>query len=281
MNKGLAVLLAVSVIASVPEVYSGVTEVTLLNGNAEVRLQLDTSAGMYSWKVDGGGNQLATQWFWWRVGDADPERPVSDLTLSSYSQPSPGFVTSTYAHGGGLFNVVITYALSGGVAGSGLAQIGETISINNTSGSALEFHFFQYTDFDLGGTPGGETVSIGGGGGGFNHAVVAESGFNYTESITSPAAQRAEAALFDATAQKLMDADADDLDNAPFAGPGDVTFAFQWDAVLAASGLGDSLEIVKNKSLTVPPIPEPTSVGFLGLAGLAWWGRALSGRNKS
>lgn len=269
MKKRLAVFLVVALIAPVAPVSAVVTDVTLSDGNAEAKVQLDTSAGMYSWVVDGGANQLFTQWFWWRVGDSGPERPVSDLALTTYSQPSANFVTSTYAHGDGLFTVTITYTLSGGAPGSGLAQIGETISINNISGAALELHFFQYTDFDLGGAPGGETAFIGAGGGGFNYAAVVESAFNYTENITSPAAQRAEAALFDSTALKLGDADADDLNNVLSAGPGDVTFAFQWDAVLAATGLGSSLEIVKNKSLTVPPIPEPTAAGLLGLAGLA------------
>jgi hypothetical protein len=54
-------------------------------------------------------------------------------------------------------------------------------------------------------------------------------------------------------------------DNAGAVGPGDVTWAFQWDFQLAA---GDSFIISKDKYLNVTIIPEPSTLGFVAL-GLA------------
>jgi hypothetical protein len=46
------------------------------------------------------------------------------------------------------------------VAGSGQSSLQETISIHNAAATTLNLHFFQYSDFDLAGTAGGDTVTL-------------------------------------------------------------------------------------------------------------------------
>jgi hypothetical protein len=48
-------------------------------------------------------------------------------------------------------------------------------------------------------------------------------------------------------------------------GPGDMTWAFQWDRVIPASGPGRTFIISKDKRLNV--VPEPTTMFLLSTAG--------------
>jgi hypothetical protein len=50
--------------------------------------------------------------------------------------------------------------LTGGTLGAGSADILESIVVQNNSGALLPFSLFQYSNFDLLGTPGGDTVNF-------------------------------------------------------------------------------------------------------------------------
>ena len=84
-------------------------------------------------------------------------------------------------------------------------------------------------------------------------------GPEYSESIGVLAPNHVEAALFDSTLLKLNDGVATTLNDVLTAGPGDVTWAFQWDMTIAPF---QTVTIQKAKLLA--PIPEPmTMVGLL------------------
>jgi hypothetical protein len=70
---------------------------TLTNDNSSATLNLtDPGSGMNSWTVD-GQNQLSDQWFYYRIGNSGAAASVGTLPLSSFSQPTPGSLTTTRA----------------------------------------------------------------------------------------------------------------------------------------------------------------------------------------
>jgi hypothetical protein len=163
------------------------------------------------------------------------------------------------------FSVRVDYQLTGGLLGSGVSDIRETIRIDNNTAAPLDFHFFQYSDFNLGGTAGNDTVVLSKNSlNRFNDALQTEAGVALSETVTAPSAAHGEAALAGATLLKLNNGVADNLSDA--AGPltGDVTWAFQWDFNIAAGG---SAIISKDKYLELVAVPEPASAALL-LAGV-------------
>jgi hypothetical protein len=233
------------------------TGITLTSGNSVVNIDPYNQMGMNTWYVD-GQNQLYQQWFWYRVG-ATPEQSIHTIGTPSIIQSAANQVTSSYTGVG--FTLAINYSLLGGAAGSGQSTVNESITINNTSGSALDFHFFQYSDYNLGGVD-QDTVQIESG---FGAAAVTSGPLRLGETVVTPRANSGEVAPYNQTLLKLTDNVADNLNGSigPL-GPGDNTFAFQWDKLIAAGG---TLQISKVKSLQVQVIPEPTSA-VLALLGV-------------
>src|SRR5207302_2964130 len=76
-----------------------------------------------------------------------------------FSNPDSRTLETTYFNGS--YGVTVHYFLTGFSAGSGQSLLQETISITNATASPLGIHFLQYSDFDLGGTPAGDTIQLG------------------------------------------------------------------------------------------------------------------------
>jgi hypothetical protein len=242
--------------------------VTLVNNNSIAQVNTGSSAGMFYWSVD-GQNQLAQQWFWYRIGN-NAEAPINTISAPTITLPNAQTLYTTYGNVG--YSVQVNYSLTGGLSGSGRSDIGESITINNYTAASLDFHFFQYSDFDLGGVTGGQTIQLGKNlGGFFNEAQQTGPGATLDESLTvaAPGAQHGEANFFNATLVKLNNGVPDNLnDNAGPLGPGDATWALQWDLLIAP---GSSALISKDKYIQLSPIPEPSTLALisLGLAGIA------------
>src|SRR5207245_4856892 len=132
--------------------------ITLTDLNSVAQIDTGSQAGMFRWTVD-GVSQLAQQWFWYRIGSSGPEASINTISPPVNNQATPRQLSTIYT--GNLFNVRVDYMLNGSLPGSGRSDMNETITINNTSATALDFHFFQYSDFDLNGTPAGDTVQLG------------------------------------------------------------------------------------------------------------------------
>jgi hypothetical protein len=237
-----------------------VTGVTLTSGNSVVTIDPYNQMGMNTWYVD-GQNQLYQQWFWYRIGQS-AEQSIDMIGLPVINQYSASQMSSTYTGTG--FTLRIDYGLVGGAAGSGDSTVNESITINNTSGSQMSFHFFQYSDYNLGGVN-ADTVQLDTD---FSNALVTSGGNGMGEVVVSPRPNLGEVAPYDQTLLKLNNGVANNLDGStgPL-GPGDITFAFQWDFTLAASGPESSVQISKIKSLDVVVVPEPASA-LLGLVGV-------------
>jgi hypothetical protein len=248
--------------------------VTLEDGAALVVIDPATSEGLSPWTVDGIVH-VREQGFWWRVGGSGGEQPLSALDLTNlFSTDTDGdgdldTLTLGFADPAGRFDVQARWSLLGapfGAPTSGSASdLAVQLAVINRTASVLDFHLFQYTDVDLFGSfaddaalfasPGQASVSDG-------------SGLAVWESVWIPTPGGFEAALYDVLLSSLGDGAPTALSGAGAAGPGDVTLAVSWSALLAPGG---SFLMSQDQQVRVAPIPEPGVALLLGsgLAGLA------------
>jgi hypothetical protein len=244
------------------------TTFTLTDLNSSAQINDASQNGMFNWTVN-GVNQLAQQWFWYRTGSTGGQSSIDTLPLlaatasdtNGNGQPDTLFLSygSTSA-----LQIDVRYTLRG-TASSG-SDMQEQINITNNSTSTLDLHFFQYTNFNLNGTPAGDTVSL------INANTVrqSKSGALISETVTTPAASHYELGLTTDSPNTLTRLNGGSpitlSDGLTTRGPGDATWAFQWDRSLAP---GATLQISKDKNLQ---IPEPGTFALLatGFAGLAF-----------
>ena len=235
------------------------------NSDATVNLGGPGTLGMNSWQIN-GQEQLAQQWFWYRLG-ATQQRTIDQISAPSILN-NPYSLSATYTDNANHFSLTITYQLSGGTPGGSdwTSDINETITVNNLSASPLDFHFYQYSDFRLAGTSGNESVNIFQDPNGFYTKATVTKGLNQvSETIDQPHANRAEAALAPFTLNRLNSTPALNLNNTLTAGPdpsADATWAYQWDFTITGNS---SVDVLKDKRLSVAPIPEPGTAGLCAL----------------
>jgi len=248
---------AISVGFSAVSLHSQGQIVTLSDANTVAQISVGNQAGMYYWNVD-GQNQLFQQWFWYRVGNVGGEHSIDTIGAPSITTPTASTLNTTYANS--QLSVLVKYSLTGGSLGSGISDISEQISLHNNGSTPLDLHFFQYSDFDLGGVTGGDTVSLDKDTRGYYGADQTKGPYTLSETVVSPRATHGEAAFYNQTLLGLNDASPTTLnDNAGPVGPGDVTWGFEWDLSL---GVGGTFVISKDKYLSVP---EPSAFALISV----------------
>jgi len=242
-------------------------QVQLTDQNSTLNIVTNSSAGMNSWTID-GNNVLDQQWFWYRVGNVGGQSSLDTLP-STITVLDPSDLKASYT--GATFVVTLTLGLNGSASGSGNSDLSIGIKIQNTSGNALNLHLFEYSNFTLGGIP-GDTVTF------TNANTVVQTGALGTlqEAVATGlsgflAPMRHEANPVPVTLNELTGASPLTLDGTGSAGPGDVSWAFQWDANLNG---GASSQISKDINVQVP---EPSTRGLVTLA-VAIVGSILLGR---
>lgn len=237
----------------------------LVDGNSSVIVD-SAYPGAYNWYVGPKHQMWQQTWFY---GDALGQYAIASpgLNLVSSSNPAANAAVFNFADPAGAFNITLSYNLLGGVVGFPMqADLAEQIRINNTSGSTLNFRLFLYTDLDLNGTPGGDTVQT------FTSPLFGSSayqseGFAYSLTIIGQPATSTEVALFPNTLNNLLSGFYNLNGNSGPVGPGDVTWAFQWDLLIPAGG---SVVFSLDKNV-VAPIPGSLVLlgsGVLGLLGI-------------
>jgi hypothetical protein len=260
--NALSMMIAAGAMAAAGSTASAQLLLQDLNSSAD--FSLNTQAGQHSWRVD-GIEHMFQQWFWTRADGDQFERSLDALALvgvqvtdtNPFVDPRPDTFDALYRDP--RFDVELNVTLRGGTAGSNRSDLGEQIRITNTTNTFLPFHFFQYVDLDLNNSIADTVVQITGG----NTARQADGIFGVSETVVTPMPSHYETNFYPITLGSLNDAGPTVLnDNAGPLGPGDLTWAFQWDFNIAP---GQSVLISKDKSI----VPAPGSAALLALGGLA------------
>lgn len=236
----------------------------LSDRNSVVRIDDSSPAGMFDWVVD-GTDHLFQQWFWLRVGGDTQERSLDTLTLGGVFATDTNPFTDNRAdtlsllYVGNGFEILPTYILRGGQNGSNTSDVAEQIAINNTGRETLHISLFQYCDFDLNGSAGGDTAEIVGSL--FNTARQSDGVFGMSEVVVTPVPTRYEVNGFPSILNRLNDGSVTDLANTAGPQSGDMTWAFQWDLVIAPGGT-----VIISKDKGIIPTPGPAALLALGVA---------------
>ena len=270
----LCAVLAVAGVLFLPG--KGTAQIINMNDNgSQVSVNLGSQAGMNNWSVN-GQNQLIQQWFWYQTGGGVAQSIDTIGTPSvTTATGSSGINVLSATYENSQLSLTIQYVLSGGGAGAGNADMLESISIQNVSSSALNLNFYEYSHFNLLADGNNNAVQLFGNGviGGLPFTAVRQSN-SYTfieEAIIPPYANYGEAAIAGQTLNELNAVPRLALNDNASAGPGDVTWAFQW--VQNDLAPGQVFDVSIAKGLSNQPIPEPTTVALIAL-GLGAWGMA-------
>lgn len=188
--------------------------------------------GAFALRIN-GINQLAQQWFWYRVGSSNQELSVDTLPLVTASTESPlhpniGHIEYT----GNNLDINITYDLTHFVGGSDFLQ--ESVRLSNTSGVPMDFHFFQYTDLNINNYANDDEIYFQG-----NLIQGDLFGRNSFRSVALPAPapshyQAGVGPIILGALSDLAPTTLSDLPTSPI-GPGDANWSFQWDVTLLPS----------------------------------------------
>ncbi len=251
---------------------SSAEPIVLEDLNSYVEIDPTGGNGVFNWKVEGKDN-LYQQWFWFRTGygqtDYMREQPLNNLQLVGV-QSAGSFANLRYRDALETFEVQVSYLLTGGTPNSQWSDLAETIRIINLGECDLDFHFFQYSDFDVGGDFWDDHAEL------VNANTVAQwdDVSMLSETVVTPAPNHWQIDYFNNILLALNDPYASTLtDGTSPLGVGDMTWAFQWDKVI---GVGGSFIISKDKQIR--PVPEVTSTMILlGLVsiGLGFLGRKI------
>lgn len=236
-------------------------------------LQVDTSPsagvpGAFSWHVD-GTNQLYQQWWWYRVGGPGSQINVVNsanlVPVGSPTQLDPGQLKMKFADPSGYFTLELKWFLAGNVAGSGTSDVSEQAIYTKSPNAPADFQFslFEYSNFDLGGTPNNDTAQLIGA----NGVRQWDGAMQVEEDLARPSTS-----WMIGTPSNVLAAlgGTQNLPNSQALMNGDVAWAFQWD-------LTRSVSFSKNKAITTA-IPEWSSLflaamGMVGTIGIRRRGR--------
>lgn len=242
--------------------------------------------GLVDWQIN-GVDQLFQQWNWFRIGSTGGESQLQTLGAGVLTSTGTTNASVTYTSAALGLVVKVSYDLSANALGSPNAAIKETTTITNIGASAINLHWFQYADIDLGGPlSAGDDFLY------FPSGTIADqydSGTEFSETTQGGAPNFYQGALFNALLTALNDGNPTTLNDTPALGLanqifGDVTWAFQWDFLNLQPGIANQIQFTTEKELRLARSgetgPEASSLVIWGVLGLAASGRMLTRRNR-
>ena len=225
---------------------------TLTSGNSEAGFVFGNGqrGPMTSWTVNGSDNQLFEQGYFLRVGTG----PVRSLESNTFTRTVTQFgganLRARYFDANFGLEIIVNYYLNGSIGNT--ADMAEAVTINNLGNGPVNFSLFQYNDFDLAGTAGGDSAAV------LNSSTIgqAQGGFNVTVGVTGIPQDRGTGS-FPGVRNAVLAGSLAPL--TPTFGPGDASFAFQYNDEVRTGG---AWQMSTNKILVVP---EPATMTALGL----------------
>jgi len=236
----------------------------LTDGNSIVAISTESELGTFFWALE-GDNQIFQQWFWFRIGDDGPETSLNKLELLP-QENTTNILISNFTDGD--LQIDVVWELKGNSPTFGSATLHETIVITNngTSPTPMEMHFFQYTDFDIGG-PQDDIVEI------IPPNIAIQKNGPIAETVVSPDPSHFQVGQVTEDDNIILRSLNDELptilnDTAgPIPMPGedgvDGNWAFQWDVDIPRK---TSFTILKTKQISPAPgtgssTSEPPTIG--------------------
>lgn len=239
---------------------------TITDSNSVITFDPTSQSGLSDWTVD-GVDHLSHQFFWYRINGVDSQEFSFDtLTFNGATPVGSDRVELNYSRAG-YFDVVVDMNLNGGGVGSGVSNLVQTVTFTKNASYGpgdIDLTFFQYSNFDLAGSIGGDSVTLS------QSFVFQRDGFtDFQESVvaSNPLPSRGEAGEASTILAKLTDSSVDDLVTdfsvLPFAvanGAADAAYAWQWDVQLNANPVILKNQSVDGEPLGIGVIPEPTAL---------------------
>ncbi|MBC7962183.1 MAG: putative Ig domain-containing protein, partial [Steroidobacteraceae bacterium] len=140
-------LVVLSLLVSTSEAAEYVLNNRTLNRNTLAVVDDATaSTGLYSFKVD-GKELMWQQWFWYRVGSTGGEASLESLGVPVVTSTATS-VSLTYTKPGE-FSISVLYQLTPYAVGQYRADLKKTVKITNISTQPLDFHLFEYSDYEI------------------------------------------------------------------------------------------------------------------------------------
>lgn len=224
---------------------------------------IDSEDGMLNWEV-GGIDYLVKQSFWLRTGPTGGETPLGNYY--SHADYTPGSrLIDLHFNNHPTLNIMVSYLLTGVPSGLG-SDVAEVISITLKEDvppnlqMANDVHFFQYSDFSMGGTPDNDFVHFP------NNSAVQQTGDGavLSETVVTPMPQHRAAGEWPSLRDAFNDGSPTTLNDLPAVGGawlgGDVEWAFQWDQVVTRD-----VPLLISKDKQLEQVPEPTTLLLLGV----------------
>ncbi len=263
-------------LVALPAVRSEAQTVTVPSPNGLITLQATLSgagSGLSDWQFN-GASQLNQQWFYYSLGSGavnSIDQIASPSAINNHGGPAP-FLSATYANS----NISVTAKFQI----NNLPTLSDTLTIQNSSTTTQTFHFYQFSDFDLGGVAGSQNVQFSANGGQANYQVnqTGLGGVSLQGLLVGASAPLGSAQAGLSTTFGLANGNpAPTLDNVTlFAGPGDAVYAYEWDQTLAP---GASFQVTELQTLSV--VPEPSCVALMGCGMLALLYRFRPGKQRN
>ncbi|HQU17103.1 MAG TPA: hypothetical protein PLO69_13530, partial [Gammaproteobacteria bacterium] len=157
--------------------------------------------------------------------------------------------------------VDVAMKLYGGAAGSKMSDLATQVVFINLDNTSAPLHIFQYSDFNLSGSPSNDQVSsTTGGGGGIDMSITQTNGtVTMTDNTVGPRSLEWQAAPYPQLLDSLNDGSPTTLNNTIGFGMSDATYARQGNFTLAPAGpLGSavgfsSYQVISAATPALPP----------------------------